>query len=133
VEIEDHVVDLAIRAPVQIQIKEPQQALPKGLHTNTEDIAEASGQPKDAGTTPLPARSSGHTSHNGKNGHAKGASGSRPRAGQSNGRHPQQSSPKSSSRNLVPAAASSGSNSKVGRNDPCYCGSGKKYKHCHGR
>jgi preprotein translocase subunit SecA len=20
-----------------------------------------------------------------------------------------------------------------GRNDPCYCGSGKKYKHCHGR
>jgi preprotein translocase subunit SecA len=21
----------------------------------------------------------------------------------------------------------------VGRNDPCYCGSGKKYKHCHGR
>ncbi|QTL39241.1 preprotein translocase subunit SecA [Xenorhabdus budapestensis] len=23
--------------------------------------------------------------------------------------------------------------SKVGRNDPCPCGSGKKYKHCHGR
>jgi preprotein translocase subunit SecA len=22
---------------------------------------------------------------------------------------------------------------KVGRNEPCYCGSGKKYKHCHGR
>jgi preprotein translocase subunit SecA len=22
---------------------------------------------------------------------------------------------------------------KVGRNDPCPCGSGKKYKHCHGR
>jgi preprotein translocase subunit SecA len=22
---------------------------------------------------------------------------------------------------------------KVGRNDPCHCGSGKKYKHCHGR
>jgi preprotein translocase subunit SecA len=21
---------------------------------------------------------------------------------------------------------------KLGRNDPCYCGSGKKYKHCHG-
>jgi len=20
-----------------------------------------------------------------------------------------------------------------GRNEPCYCGSGKKYKHCHGR
>ncbi|MDE2030919.1 MAG: preprotein translocase subunit SecA [Patescibacteria group bacterium] len=22
---------------------------------------------------------------------------------------------------------------KTGRNDPCYCGSGKKYKHCHGK
>ena len=21
---------------------------------------------------------------------------------------------------------------RVGRNDPCPCGSGKKYKHCHG-
>ncbi len=23
--------------------------------------------------------------------------------------------------------------SKVGRNDPCPCGSGKKYKNCHGK
>jgi preprotein translocase subunit SecA len=23
--------------------------------------------------------------------------------------------------------------SKIGRNDPCYCGSGKKYKNCHGK
>jgi preprotein translocase subunit SecA len=22
---------------------------------------------------------------------------------------------------------------KIGRNDPCPCGSGRKYKHCHGR
>ena len=22
---------------------------------------------------------------------------------------------------------------KLGRNDPCYCGSNKKFKHCHGR
>ncbi len=22
---------------------------------------------------------------------------------------------------------------KIGRNDPCPCGSGKKYKHCHGK
>ncbi len=27
----------------------------------------------------------------------------------------------------------SGSSHKLGRNDPCYCGSGKKYKKCHGR
>jgi preprotein translocase subunit SecA len=144
VEIEDHVVDVAIRAPVQITIQEPpQQALPQGLHTNTEAIAEASGQPKDSGSTPLPipARSNSHNSNgNGKNGHTKGSPGSRARAARSNGRQPQQSSPKSSARNPVPAAASSGAsaaasgaNAKVGRNDPCYCGSGKKYKHCHGR
>ena len=30
-------------------------------------------------------------------------------------------------------AMSSGANQKIGRNDPCYCGSGKKYKQCHGR
>jgi preprotein translocase subunit SecA len=24
-------------------------------------------------------------------------------------------------------------NKKVGRNDPCPCGSKKKYKHCHGK
>ncbi|HEX7027130.1 MAG TPA: SEC-C metal-binding domain-containing protein, partial [Gammaproteobacteria bacterium] len=22
---------------------------------------------------------------------------------------------------------------KIGRNDPCFCGSGKKFKHCHGQ
>jgi preprotein translocase subunit SecA len=30
-------------------------------------------------------------------------------------------------------AAVSGQNQKIGRNDPCWCGSGKKYKRCHGR
>jgi len=31
------------------------------------------------------------------------------------------------------AATAAGGVPKVGRNDPCPCGSGKKYKHCHGR
>ncbi|MSE16565.1 hypothetical protein GKC49_16035, partial [Pantoea agglomerans] len=31
-----------------------------------------------------------------------------------------------------PVAEQSGER-KVGRNDPCPCGSGKKYKQCHGR
>ncbi len=26
-----------------------------------------------------------------------------------------------------------GTSGKTGRNAPCPCGSGKKYKHCHGR
>ena len=32
-------------------------------------------------------------------------------------------------------AASHKQNTKqdIGRNDPCYCGSGKKYKKCHGK
>jgi preprotein translocase subunit SecA len=25
------------------------------------------------------------------------------------------------------------STTEIGRNDPCYCGSGKKYKKCHGK
>ncbi|MCI0438978.1 MAG: SEC-C domain-containing protein, partial [Chloroflexi bacterium] len=28
--------------------------------------------------------------------------------------------------------AATGGRGKIGRNDPCYCGSGKKYKRCHG-
>ncbi|HEX7892032.1 MAG TPA: preprotein translocase subunit SecA, partial [Ramlibacter sp.] len=32
-----------------------------------------------------------------------------------------------------PAAAAAGGQPRVGRNDPCPCGSGKKYKHCHGQ
>ncbi len=31
------------------------------------------------------------------------------------------------------SAPAAGQYPKVGRNDPCPCGSGKKYKHCHGR
>ncbi|TAN32605.1 preprotein translocase subunit SecA [bacterium] len=33
----------------------------------------------------------------------------------------------------VPASAGGASTNKIGRNDPCWCGSGKKYKRCHGR
>ena len=28
--------------------------------------------------------------------------------------------------NIIPG------NKKIGRNEPCFCGSGKKFKHCHG-
>ncbi|HXA43852.1 MAG TPA: preprotein translocase subunit SecA [Candidatus Solibacter sp.] len=36
-------------------------------------------------------------------------------------------------REAAAAAASTSHSGKVGRNDPCPCGSGKKYKRCHGR
>jgi len=31
----------------------------------------------------------------------------------------------------VQAAPRTPTGEKIGRNDPCYCGSGKKYKKCH--
>jgi preprotein translocase subunit SecA len=50
-------------------------------------------------------------------------------AGRSNG------APKK--RQVAPVGAAAGSasapNVKIGRNDPCWCGSGKKYKRCHGK
>jgi len=33
---------------------------------------------------------------------------------------------------LSPVAVQTGQSAKVGRNDPCWCGSGKKFKKCHG-
>ena len=36
-------------------------------------------------------------------------------------------------RRPTPATAGRGRCRKVGRNEPCPCGSGKKYKHCHGK
>ena len=50
--------------------------------------------------------------------------------------HPQQPAPHKSAE---PAAQPSSpqpyvrTQKKLGRNDPCYCGSGKKFKHCHGK
>jgi preprotein translocase subunit SecA len=35
--------------------------------------------------------------------------------------------------NAKPKTAAAVAGKKVGRNDPCPCGSGKKYKHCHGK
>ena len=34
---------------------------------------------------------------------------------------------------IAAAARPAGDVPRVGRNDPCPCGSGKKYKHCHGK
>ncbi|MFI5273312.1 MAG: preprotein translocase subunit SecA [Ktedonobacterales bacterium] len=156
-QIEHHVVDLLLRAPVQITIPEPeQQPLPRNLHTNAEAIAKLSGQAKGAGASltkgALPAAADvlssmglvasngagngNGGSGNGGSGNSHGNGGRQPaksgsvakgqmRAGASGGRQPAR----------VPAAsaASSASNPKIGRNDLCPCGSGKKYKVCHGR
>ena len=43
------------------------------------------------------------------------------------------SSATSSSRSQGRSVTVVRSQPKLGRNEPCHCGSGKKYKHCHGR
>ncbi|MFN3270057.1 MAG: SEC-C metal-binding domain-containing protein, partial [Candidatus Kapaibacteriota bacterium] len=37
------------------------------------------------------------------------------------------------SKNQNSSASSISDYKSIGRNDPCPCGSGKKYKHCHGK
>ena len=46
---------------------------------------------------------------------------------------PEQVAAKIAGRDDIPVAKSTGPGDRVGRNDPCPCGSGKKYKKCHGR
>ena len=60
-----------------------------------------------------------------------GVSPNQQRPGQQNGR-PNQQRPGQPQR-PTPVAAGSMARQKIGRNDPCFCGSGKKYKNCHGR
>jgi preprotein translocase subunit SecA len=73
-----------------VQRPEPQHKIPRNLHTNADELAQASGQVKSdvSGTN-------------------------------------------SGGRNTTAASHSNGT-AKVGRNEPCPCGSGKKYKKCHG-
>jgi len=158
-EIEHQVTEYLFRAPVQIQLKEPPlQAPAQNLRTNAEDIAKLSGQAKGAGASaarpkqlPAPAGGAGarvatkdgsrpngtRPAAGGTSGNGNGArSGNGARAG--GGQRPAAKAAKGGQAVRQPvaasaAASSSGSASKLGRNDPCYCGSGRKYKMCHGR
>jgi preprotein translocase subunit SecA len=90
---------------ITVNRPEPQRKAPRNLRTNIDDIAKTSGQAK-SDNIDKGSVSRRHSSNNRQNG---------------NGRTPTAtSSPR-------PVMAN-----KVGRNDPCPCGSGKKYKKCHG-
>ena len=39
---------------------------------------------------------------------------------------------KRENKDTIPAKMKTAEGKKIGRNDPCFCGSGKKYKKCHG-
>jgi preprotein translocase subunit SecA len=152
-EIERHVVDLLFRASVPVAVKEPEpQAAPKNLRTNADAIAKLSGQAKDSGASSARAAlppagaaangngrgpagkpgTNGHGRHPGKSGKSGStAKGNQP--GASNVRQPGGVQRQPVREASASAVGSSGANAKVGRNDPCPCGSGKKYKVCHGR
>jgi preprotein translocase subunit SecA len=93
-----------LRNEVSIQVNrpEPPRRTPRNLRTNVADIERAIGQTPDDDPT---AKRNGNTPRHQQRGPA------RPPASPARPPH---------------------SPSRIGRNDPCPCGSGKKYKKCHG-
>ncbi len=114
--IQHYIVDSLLKLlrnefTISIQRPEPQRKAPSSptkLRTNSEDIARASGQAK---SNTAEERSKGQARRNNNN----------------NGRTSSATRATSST-----SSAQSYANAKIGRNDPCPCGSGKKYKKCHG-
>jgi preprotein translocase subunit SecA len=151
--IEHHIVELLFRAPVTIEVREmPQQALPQNLRTNADQLEAASGQTKGAGALPdrlpAPANAGGIARANQAPNGSPALAAALDRAEQSGGRPApapaaRGAQPCRSGARAQPMArpAASGARplatnaapGKVGRNDPCPCGSGRKYKMCHGR
>jgi preprotein translocase subunit SecA len=91
-----------------IQRPEPQHKMLQNLHTNVDELTQASGQVKSDVSSER----------------AKAVQG-----GKSGAAHHSQAS--SGARHATAASHSNGT-AKVGRNTLCPCGSGKKYKKCHG-
>jgi preprotein translocase subunit SecA len=90
---------------ITVHRPEPKRKAPRNLRTNVDDIARASGQAKSDGADRGTA-SQRQGAGNRQNGHGRAAV-------------------------ATPAPRAVTAN-KIGRNDPCPCGSGKKYKKCHG-
>ena len=107
---------------------------PNGVTPNRGQLAQqaASGAHNPSGASPTNGKAaSGANRPNGQQGSRN--------ASQHKGQRPQgHGNPnRSTARGAAMVGASGAMNSsgaqKIGRNDPCYCGSGKKFKQCHGR
>jgi preprotein translocase subunit SecA len=99
---------------ITLQRPEPIRKAPQQLKTNADEVAQASGQAKSN----VSAEQAKNAQKARKNGSGRDSA---PRLPGSNGAH------------STPAANGHASAmGKVGRNAPCPCGSGKKYKKCHG-
>jgi len=111
--IQHYIVDALLRLlrndfTLTIQRPEPKRKAPRNLRTNVDDIAKASGQAK---SDRFDERAKGTNGRKGGSGHRQNGHGRTAVATQP-------------ARTVAPH--------KIGRNDLCYCGSGKKYKKCHG-
>jgi preprotein translocase subunit SecA len=108
--IQHYIVDellKLLRGNITITVKrpEPQRKAPRNLRTNIDDIAKASGQAKsDSAERGTVSRR--QSTSNRQNGQGRAA--------------------------VATTAPRTVMTNKIGRNDPCPCGSGKKYKKCHG-
>ncbi len=144
--IQHDVADLGMRAIPQRVIEPPKPvAMPRNMRTNLDQIAAASRQAKSEGTSgvrapkslPAPA-GNGHSKANGhgRPGQPARAQSPQPKPKQqpvmAGARGPQQMQ-KAGARPAAQAPSQPVDPRHIGRNDPCYCGSGKKYKLCHGR
>jgi preprotein translocase subunit SecA len=114
--IQHHTVDSLLRllrseenVAQLLRRPEPSRKAPRSLKTNADQVALASGQVK-RNVSETQARNSQQAR---KNGNYRRTPGAR-NAHNTSDRH------------------SSAAGGKIGRNDPCYCGSGKKFKKCHG-
>ncbi|HEX8229309.1 MAG TPA: SEC-C metal-binding domain-containing protein [Chloroflexia bacterium] len=92
--------------------------------------AQAQAAQQQSAAPPQPARAGvGAGAGNGRSGHG-GSNGKQHGKGQQSQRPANQASRPAQP---TPVGAGAAMKGKVGRNDPCFCGSGRKYKHCHGR
>ena len=95
---------------IRVQQPAPQRKAPRKLRTNADDLARTIGQAKsDADDRPVAGtsrRNGAAAGQRGQNGHGRAPVGAQ--------------------------TARASAPMRIGRNDPCPCGSGKKYKKCHG-
>jgi preprotein translocase subunit SecA len=123
--IQHDVVEYAFRANVQVESTLPPEAFQRiangaNLQTNLDELAEAASQAKSAGA---PAQNAQQPAPRG----SRSAQPARPPATNGARQRLAATGPLPNASRQTPATT------KIGRNDPCYCGSGLKYKKCHGR
>ncbi|GAC1618822.1 MAG: preprotein translocase subunit SecA [Ktedonobacteraceae bacterium] len=108
---------------VTVQRPEPVRRVPVNVQTNAAELAKVSGQAKVDEAEERERRAKSAVSQQNKNGARQtGKPSSAPRA----------SGASDAGSGRVQTGGGASMLAKVGRNDPCPCGSGKKYKKCHG-